>query len=196
MIAPVPKPYARPKISSAMSTIVMRPPLKWAGGKRWLVPALNPLWAQDRNRRFVEPFCGGLAVALGLRPKRALLNDVNPHLINFYRWVQKGLVLTIRMRNDRDAFDRHRKRFNDLAKNGGIETQEAAELFYYLNRTGFNGLFRTSRKGGYNVPFGQHSTITYRKDLRSYQPAMKDWKFTSGDFEEVELKKGDFVYAD
>jgi len=48
----------------------------------------------------VEPFCGGLAVALGLRPQRAILNDVNPHLINFYKQLQRGLELTIRMRNE------------------------------------------------------------------------------------------------
>jgi DNA adenine methylase len=61
----------------------LKPPLKWAGGKRWLVPHLRPLWEPFANRRLVEPFCGGLAVALGLMPDRALLNDRNPHLINF-----------------------------------------------------------------------------------------------------------------
>jgi DNA adenine methylase len=56
---------------------VLRPPLKWAGGKRWLVPHLIPLWQPHSYRRLVEPFCGGLAVALSLRPTRALLNDAN-----------------------------------------------------------------------------------------------------------------------
>ena len=53
----------------------LKPPLKWAGGKRWQVPLLKPLWQPHRHRRLVEPFCGGLAVALGLGPERALLND-------------------------------------------------------------------------------------------------------------------------
>ena len=65
-----------------------RPPLKWAGGKRWQLPHLRPLWEPHSRRRLVEPFCGGLAVALGLKPERALLNDANPHLINFYRWIR------------------------------------------------------------------------------------------------------------
>jgi DNA adenine methylase len=60
-----------------------KPPLKWAGGKRWLVPDLLSLWNSFSDRRFVEPFCGGLAAALGLMPECALLNDINPHLINF-----------------------------------------------------------------------------------------------------------------
>jgi DNA adenine methylase len=57
----------------------LRPPLKWAGGKRWQVPYLLPIWDVHSNRRLVEPFCGGLAVTLGLTPARALLNDANPH---------------------------------------------------------------------------------------------------------------------
>ena len=59
----------------------MRLPLKWAGGKRWQVPYLRPLWEPHTSRRLVEPFCGGLAVTLGLAPRRALANDATPHLI-------------------------------------------------------------------------------------------------------------------
>jgi site-specific DNA-adenine methylase len=68
------------------------PILKWAGGKRWLVPHLQPIWDQHQHRRLVEPFCGGLSVVLGLSPTSALLNDANPHLVNFYRHVQRGLA--------------------------------------------------------------------------------------------------------
>lgn len=53
-----------------------RPPLKWAGGKRWLVPTLRPIWAAHSDRRLVEPFCGGLSVCLGLSPRRALLTTL------------------------------------------------------------------------------------------------------------------------
>ena len=68
-----------------MDSPLPKPPLKWAGGKRWQLPYLLPIWQPHAHRRLVEPFCGGLAVALGLRPSRALLNDANPHLINFYQ---------------------------------------------------------------------------------------------------------------
>ena len=81
-----------PTLSEAFATHGkerLRPPLKWAGGKRWQLPHLRPLWAPHRHRRLVEPFCGGLAVTLGLMPQRALLNDVNPHLINFYPMAQE-----------------------------------------------------------------------------------------------------------
>ena len=117
----------------------VRPPLKWAGGKRWQVPHLLPIWEAHRQRRLVEPFCGGLAVALGLRPSDALLNDANPHLINFYHWVKKGLRIKIKTENDEKAFYRGRERFNALLEAGTHESEEAAALFYYLNRIPVNG---------------------------------------------------------
>ncbi len=174
----------------------LAPPLKWAGGKRWLVPYLLPLWEPYRDRRLVEPFCGGLAVALGLRPHRALLNDVNPHLINFYRWLQRGLVITLEMRNDRELYYRHRARFNQLIREGKADTAEAAALFYYLNRTGYNGLCRFNKKGEFNVPFGRYSHITYRRDFSAYAALLSRWEFTVADFETLPLAPDDFIYAD
>jgi DNA adenine methylase len=84
----------------------LRPPLKWAGGKRWLVPHLKPLWLPfaAQNRRLVEPLCGGLAVSLALRPRRALLNDLNPHNVNFYRWLKRGLCLNLEMANEEGLY--------------------------------------------------------------------------------------------
>lgn len=175
---------------------MIKPPLKWAGGKRWLVSHLAPIWEQHNARRYVEPFCGGLAVALGLQPQRALVNDVNPHLINFYRHLQSGLALDIEMRNDEQLFYRHRDRFNQLIQNGGAATQEAAQLFYYLNRTCFNGLCRFNKSGEFNVPFGTYTNINYDRDLSGYRALLQEWTFTNVDVEKVALERGDFVYAD
>jgi DNA adenine methylase len=174
----------------------VRPPLKWAGGKRWLVPHLRSLWTPHGCRRLVEPLCGGLAVALGLRPRRALLNDLNPHNINFYRWLARGLPLDLPMQNDRDLYYRHRRRFNDLVRAKQTDTSEAAQLFYYLNRTGYNGLCRFNRRGEFNVPFGRHERINYARDFSVYVAAMRAWELNSGDFESLKLEPGDFVYAD
>lgn len=174
----------------------VKPPLKWAGGKRWLVSHLAPIWEQHKQRRYVEPFCGGLAVALGLQPQRARLNDVNPHLINFYRHLQSGLTLRIEMRNNERLFYQHRDRFNELIREGNTEGDEAAQLFYYLNRTGFNGLCRFNKSGEFNVPFGTYATINYDADFSVYPAVLRQWSFTNVDVEKVSLKKGDFVYAD
>lgn len=172
------------------------PPLKWAGGKRWLLPHLQPLWQLQPDRRLVEPFCGGLAVALGLRPRRALLNDINPHAINFYRWLQRGLRVEGEMRNEEKFYYQQRRRFNELIRSGRDDTAEAAGLFYYLNRTGYNGLCRFNRRGEFNVPFGRHKQIGYRYEFADYIDALQGWKFTCCDFEQLELGDGDFLYAD
>lgn len=183
----------KPKVPSE---ITAKSPLKWAGGKRWLVPHLQEIWRAHRNRSYVEPFCGGLAVALGLRPSRAILNDVNPHLVNFYRQLQRGLVVKIEMRNDEDLYYRHRSRFNQLIGIGQADTSEAAQLFYYLNRTCFNGLCRFNQSGEFNVPFGTYSAINYTNDFTTYVDVFRGWLFTNTDIGQVTLKADDFVYAD
>lgn len=181
---------------SPTESVTLSPPLKWAGGKRWLLPHLQPIWQTHQQRRLVEPFCGGLAVALGLNPQRALLNDANPHLINFYRWLQRGLVIQTPMHNDSELFYRARTRFNELIANGAAESQAAAELFYYLNRTCFNGLCRFNRSGEFNVPFGRYKRINYTEDFGVYRPVLARWEFTTGDFAKLPIQAEDFIYAD
>jgi len=193
-MTPAASPGLQPHSSSTERGLP--PPLKWAGGKRWQLPHLEPLWREHHHRRLVEPSCGGLAVALGLGPGRALLNDLNPHLINFYLWLQRGLHIDIELRNDEELFYRHRSWFNELLGNGRAGSREAASLFYYLNRTGYNGLCRFNSRGEFNVPFGKYGRITYRRDFSTYRKTLRRWRFTSGDFEVIPLRPDDFVYAD
>lgn len=174
----------------------LKPPLKWAGGKRWLVPHLKPLWKPHRARRLVEPFCGGLAVTLGLLPENALLNDINLHAVAFYRWLQKGLEMSIPLKNERRQYDAHRKRFNELIGSKKISLKETSELFYYLNRTGYNGLCRFNQSGEFNVPFGRYKTINYRNNFGEYKSILKNWEFVTGDFEDLKIAPSDFIYAD
>ncbi len=174
----------------------VRPPLKWAGGKRWLVPHLVQYWSASSNRRLVEPFCGGLAVALALRPERALLNDRNPHLIHFYSWVKRGLRITIPLENAEPVYYQHRQSFNELLREGRAASSQAAELFYYLNRTGYNGLCRFNSRGEFNVPFGRYRGIGYLRDFTPYRRFFAHWQFMSAHFEEVPLAPDDFIYAD
>jgi DNA adenine methylase len=190
-----PHPRAAGRRSPATSARI-RPPLKWAGGKRWQVPHLQPIWRAHAARRLVEPFCGALAVTFGLLPERALLNDVNPHLVNFYRWLQRGLLVTIEMANRSAVYYAHRQRFNDLLAAGEANTAEAASLFYYLNRTGYNGLCRFNRDGAFNVPFGRYTTVDYRRDFTPYRALLSPFEFASLDFEAISLGADDFVYAD
>lgn len=181
-----------------VQVVPVRPPLKWAGGKRWLVPHLAELWKVYEHRRLVEPFCGGLAVALSLRPARALLNDINPHAVHFYLWLKRGLKVRdgLEFDNREALYYEHRKRFNELTSNGGAGSAEAAALFYYLNRTCYNGLCRFNSSGQFNVPFGRYKRIPYKRDFSSYRSIFADWEFSTGDFEQVSVDADDFLYAD
>jgi DNA adenine methylase len=174
----------------------LKPPLKWAGGKRWLVPHLMPLWEPYSRQRLVEPFCGGLAVTLGLMPERALLNDINAYLINFFQWVQKGLTVKLPLQNEKDLYYSYREQFNNLIRVGRGNSREAAEFFYYLNKTGFNGLCRFNRKDEFNVPFGRYKKINYNRDFEPYREVFRPWVFTCTDFEQIPLQGEDFIYAD
>ena len=176
--------------------VKIRPPLKWAGGKRWLLPYLKPIWTSYSNRRLVEPLCGGLAVTFGLKPTRAILNDINPHLINFYQQIKQGLNVDISMVNDKELYYKQRERFNQLIKEDNWNTPEAAQLFYYLNHTGYNGLCRFNKSGLFNVPFGRYSKINYLKNFKPYTQMFADWDFTCGDFSKVNVSSEDFVYID
>jgi len=185
-----------PLSPSGLPIYRLPPPLKWAGGKRWQIPYLRAFWEPNKKRRLVEPFCGGLAVTLGLLPGTALLNDINPHLINFYRWIKRGLTVSIGMENNSAHFYRHREKFNELLRRGKAETKEVASLFYYLNRTGYNGLCRFNQSGEFNVPFGSYKKINYRRTFLEYKPLVSNWEFTNTSFEQISFHSDDFLYAD
>ena len=135
-------------------------------------------------------------MTLGLSPSQALLNDSNAHVVNFYRWLQKGLSIDLPMENDEAKFYQHRDRFNALLAKGKGTTREAAALFYYLNRTGYNGLCRFNRSGEFNVPFGRYARIGYTRDFTPYREIFAGWTLTNCDVEDVPLDRRDFVYAD
>jgi len=176
-------------------------PLLWAGGKRWLIPRLLKMWRPHAHRRLVEPFCGAMSVVLGLRPERALLNDANAHLMRFWDWVQQpgpgGAKPKMRFDNDERRYYACRKRFNALAA-GAVPKRfgEAAELFYYLNRSCFNGLCRFNSDDGFNVPYGRRKSIRYMRDFSPWSSVLAKWELRRGNFSSIVLQPDDCVYAD
>lgn len=179
---------------------MLTPPLKWAGGKRWLIPHLTPIWQSYSHMRLVEPFCGGLGVALSLNPRRALLNDINPHLINLYHWMQRGFdAVDLSPEDNNEAtFYAKREQFNTAIKQNRAKTPESAVLFYYLNRTCYNGLCRFNRKGLFNVPFGAYKHIPYltKNGFDPYKSLFAQWEFSCADFESLHIQDDDFLYID
>jgi DNA adenine methylase len=155
------------------------PLLKWAGGKRQLLAALADHYP-TRFDRYFEPFLGSGAVFFDLMTRGRLdgchvaLSDVNPDLIGCYRTLRDSSDAVIaaletlaeehRRGGDECYYDVRDRRFNPtraaLRRNGQLDpdayTPDLAAMLIFLNRTGFNGLFRLNRQGGFNVPVGRY----------------------------------------
>ena len=174
----------------------LKPLLNGLAGNAGWFPISAPYGNGMLTVAWLSLLCGGLAVTLGLMPEKALLNDINPHLINFFKWLKRGLTIEIPMENNKKVYYIHREEFNYLIENGKSQIKKAAELFYYLNRTGYNGLCRFNREGKFNVPFGRYSKINYTRNFLLYKDVFANWEFVSGDFEALTLAPDDFVYAD
>jgi DNA adenine methylase len=173
----------------------VRPILKWAGGKRQLLSALRPYYP-DAFGRYVEPFLGSGAVFLDcynsglLDGHEVLLSDNNADLIGCYRMVRDavedtiGILRTLEQGHKvggRDHFIAvrdecfNRQRAAIPASNLAAEyTPELAGMLIYLNRTGYNGLFRVNSRGGFNVPPGRYAspTICDSENLRRLSRAL------------------------
>lgn len=178
----------------------IRSPLNWQGSKRWLVPLMRKLYAPYRDAMFVEMFAGGASLTFGLLPSKAWLNDINPALVNFYRWLQRGLKLVhITPECSERRFYAYRKRLHELLRNGMGHTMEAAELFYWLSKYSFGGGISRVHGGLPNPSFGgcgerKRGKATW--DLTHYAPLMKGYIITNLDFRQMQIPGGAFVYAD
>ena len=182
----------------ASETGVGRPFIKWAGGKRQLLPSLLR-HAPPKPARYFEPFIGGGALFFALRPRQAVLADVNARLIRTYRGVQNDVAEVIRLLRSYP----HNPAFFYRFREEDIDARSDAEVaawFIYLNKTGFNGLYRVNRDNRFNVPFGRYTnpTICDEPTLRACSQALASTKLLVEDFEVVvaKAKGGDFVYFD
>jgi DNA adenine methylase len=175
-----------------------RPFLKWAGGKRQLLPAIRKATPRAYVR-YLEPFVGGGAVFFDLSPARAILSDANAELINCYEVVRgrvDDLIATLRGHvYDKDHFYRVRA----IAPESLDEVARAARTIY-LNKTGFNGLYRVNKSGIFNVPFGRfkNPNICDEPTLRACSARLAGVSLRCRPFEAVlsEAEAGDFVYFD
>jgi DNA adenine methylase len=124
------------------------------------------------------------------------LNDNNLPLINFYRWLARGLTIPDNLTFSSDNFYGARSEFNELVRARKHGSRRAAELFYFLNRTCYNGLCRFNKQGEFNTPVGRYVEPKIARDLSPYSPYLQDWTFASGDFAGLSLEKKDFVFYD
>lgn len=212
-----------------VNNLFLKSPLKWAGGKSKLMPKIEMVynkdfvWNSDRYT-YIELFSGGgsswLYVLQNYHPKRVIINDINPNVINLWRCIQsnpKGLCeeLDIMISNysklepdsKKEYFLNLRKLFNEkkgILLETDMDINLAAE-FLFLNKTCFNGLWRTNSKGEFNTPFGEAKDknkiqgIYDKNNILNLSELIKDVEFVCKDYKDVigDNINGDvFVYMD
>jgi DNA adenine methylase len=150
-------------------------------------------------RRYFEPFAGGAAMFFSLRPKRAVLADVNAELVDCYVAARDDVDRVIAaLRHYRYEADQYyRTRAIDPLT---LPLPERAARTIYLNRTGYNGLYRVNRSGKFNVPMGRYTNplLCDATNLRACSEALQGVDVRLADFEALaaRAKAGDFVYFD
>jgi len=186
----------------------IKPIIKWAGGKRQLIPQMITNLPEKWNTYF-EPFAGGLAMIVALRNmgriSKAVIGDTNPELISLYIEVRdnpEGLIeamKSIQYINERESYLSARKRFNAIRGTEENRTDRSA-LFIYLNRHCFNGLWRVNSMGEFNVPFGRYSnpSLPDAAQIMGLSKILQGVDIRYCDFETTlsDVQPGDFVYLD
>ncbi|MEC7239914.1 MAG: DNA adenine methylase [Myxococcota bacterium] len=175
-----------------------KPFLKWVGGKRQLLPELLARVPRGFDTYF-EPFLGGGALFFSLLPEKAVLSDTNERLVRTYRAVRDNVDELIAelatYPHDRVFFEELRRIDVDA-----LDDTQVAAWMIYLNKTGFNGLYRVNKSGGFNVPFGRYKNprICDPDRLLLASEALQRAEILHASFSEVTklAKPGDFVYFD
>ncbi len=182
-----------------------KPFVKWVGGKRQLLKQFRllnlypPANFDPKLNKYFEPFVGGGAVFFDLLPEKAELSDLNSELVTTYNVIKNNVDTLI------ESLRKHKYEkeyyLKVRAKNPNeLSDVEVASRFIYLNRTGFNGMYRVNSKGGFNVPFGRYNNpiICDEKNLRRVSKALQKVSINHQDYKEVlkNAKKGDFIYFD
>ena len=184
---------------------LVAPVVKWVGGKRQLLDAIQKHVPKKYNT-YYEPFLGGGAVLFALQPGKAVVNDINGELINLYRVIKDDVDALIadlqKHKNEADYYYKIREYDRDKQKYASLTPVEKASRLIFLNKTCYNGLFRVNRAGEFNTPFGKYKNpnIVNAAALKAISAFFKqtDITFCNIDFEAAvqSATQGDFVYLD
>lgn len=181
-----------------------KPILKWAGGKRQILPILIKN-IPDKFNTYYEPFTGGAALLISLyslnKINRAVISDTNGDLYNLYKIIRDNpqqLIFELndlKFKNDKDNYYKARELFN-----ANHNPLERAALLIYLNRHGYNGLYRVNSKNEFNVPFGKYNNprMPIPEKITFLSKLFQSCIILNSDFEVAvkDVVKGDFVYFD
>ncbi len=184
----------------------MKPILKWAGGKARLASQIAEAFGEPCEGTYYEPFLGSAAVFLHLKAqglvRKAVLSDANPKLIEVHRAVRDHVGKLLDALDELPCDD-WRERYYDVreAYNDGPQRGVAhAARFIWLNRAGFNGLYRENRAGEFNVPVGRYAALSFpsREHFQAVSDLLRGVELVEGTFDQVmgEASDGDHVYCD
>lgn len=189
-----------------MSNSSITPFVKWAGGKRQLIPQIRERMPAQFNN-YYEPFVGGGAVIFEFLPENAVINDINRALINAYQMIcdrpqeflQEINRLDAEMWEDgKEYYYSLREHYNDKLMKDEFDVELAA-LFVFINKHCFNGLYRVNGKGLFNVPYNnsRRSSVD-EKSIMEISEFLRTVTILSGDFEAAceDAEQGDFVFID
>lgn len=189
-----------------MSNSSIAPFVKWAGGKRQLIPQIRERMPKQFNN-YYEPFVGGGAVIFELLPENAVINDINRALINAYQMIcehpqeflQEIKRLDAEMWEDgKEYYYSMREHYNDKLMKEEFDVELAA-LFVFINKHCFNGLYRVNGKGLFNVPYNnsRRSSVD-EQSIMEISEYLRNVTIISGDFEAAceGAGAGDFVFID
>ncbi len=185
-----------------------RPVLKWAGGKTQLLPEIFSRLPKQFHR-YHEPFVGSGAVFFALGPKHASLADTNRHLIRLYLDIQtnpQALAQELQLLEaEFNSAPSERKKAMYLDRRAEFNSSEAesirqSALMVFLNKTGFNGMYRENSKGTFNIPFSGRETVNLPTSdhIASCQQVLKGAEILHSEFESVldRIATNDLVYFD
>lgn len=176
-----------------------KPILRWAGSKKRSLEYLLGA-APEQFERYIEPFAGSACLFFNLSPPKAILGDINPQLMDFYRTVTRhgSRVFDIFLSLKRNSETYYHIRDVYPSEPGIIRK---AAYFFYLNRNCFNGIFRVNKSGKFNVPFSDSRVPAYptKEDFLNSVRALATAKLDCSDFVKLcnkHVREGDFVYLD
>ena len=179
-----------------------RPVVKWVGGKRQLMKEIKNNMPANYNNYF-EPFIGGGALFFELKNEGCYINDYNDELINLYQVIKDnpvGLIEDLKHHTNTEDHYYHIREMDRSPNYSQTSTIKRASRLIFLNRTGYNGLYRVNRSGQNNVPFGRYKNpkIVDEENIMSCSELLQKTTITNGDFENIKghIKKEDFIYFD
>lgn len=176
----------------------IKPFLRWAGGKRWLIKHIEELKQLEINNYF-EPFLGGGSIFFNINNfKNAYLSDLNVDLIETYNCIRDDVD---RVMSKLSTFINSEEQYYLIRQTTYKDSFDRAAKFIYLNKTSYNGIYRVNQKGEFNVPYGfRKKTIDLvdSENLRKVSQKLKTAHISCIDFAKIEnnIQKGDFVFLD